>query len=180
MTAMPNTSDLFQLELPVGEAIDFLRLVWAVDHALQRRSKSMAAVLGITGPQRLVIRIIGRFPSIQARQLAEILHLHPSSLTALLKRLERRGLIRRQSDARDRRRWLLGLTRQGQVLNRDTPGTIEAAVQRTLRSTAAHELDGARVVLSTLARELLRGGDIERGARAQRSPDITTRPARKR
>jgi len=48
----------------------------------------MAATLG-TGPQRLVIRIIGRFPSIHARQLGDILHLHPSSLTAPLKRLER-------------------------------------------------------------------------------------------
>ena len=51
----------------------------------------MAATIGITGPQRLVIRIIGRFPSIHAMQLADILHLHPSSLTAVLKRLERRG-----------------------------------------------------------------------------------------
>ena len=181
MTAMPNTSDLTQLALPVGEAIELLRLVWAVDHALQRRSKSMAAVLGITGPQRLVIRIIGRFPSVHAHQLAEILHLHPSSLTALLKRLERRGLIRRRPDARDRRRWLLGLTRQGRVFNRDTSGTIEAAVQRTLRSTAAHELDSARFVMSTLARELLRGGDIEPEARARHTRRASPRgPARKR
>lgn len=140
--------------LPVGDAIDFLRLVWAVDHALQRRSKSMAATLGITGPQRLVLRIIGRYPSIHARQLAGILHLHPSSLTALLKRLEGRGLVRRWPDERDRRRWLLGLTRQGQALNRATPGTIEAAVQRMLATTARRDLDVARDVLGTLAREL--------------------------
>ena len=114
MTDVSTGSGLTPSGLPVGDAIDFLRLVWAVDHALQRRSKSMAATLGITGPQRLVIRIIGRFPSIHARQLADILHLHPSSLTALLKRLERRDLVRRWPDERDRRRWLLGLTRQGQ------------------------------------------------------------------
>jgi DNA-binding MarR family transcriptional regulator len=161
VTAIPDESGLIQLELPVGEVLELLRLVWAVDHALQRRSKSMVAALGITGPQRLVIRIVGRFPSVHARQLAEILHLHPSSLTALLKRLERRRLIRRQPDARDRRRWLLRLTRQGQVFNRDTPGTIEAAMQRTLRSTAARDLAGARIVLSKFARELDRGGDLE-------------------
>lgn len=154
MTDRPKGSAHPPSGLPVGDAIDFLRLVWAVDHALQRRSKSMAATLGITGPQRLVLRIIGRYPSIHARQLADILHLHPSSLTALLKRLERRGLIRRWSDERDRRRWLLGLTRQGQALNRATPGTIEAAVQRMLRTTAARDLDVARTVLGKLAREL--------------------------
>lgn len=154
MTDVQSRSDLIRPGLPVGDVIDFLRLIWAVDHALQRRSKSMAATLGITGPQRLVIRIIGRFPSIHARQLADILHLHPSSLTAVLRRLERRGLVRRWPDGRDRRRWLLGLTRQGQALNRETPGTIEAAVQRTLKTTARHDLDVARVVLGTLARQL--------------------------
>lgn len=140
--------------LPVGDTIDFLRLIWAVDHALQRRSKSMAVALGITGPQRLVIRIVGRFPSIHARQLADILHLHPSSLTAVLKRLERRGLVRRWPDEKDRRRWLLGLTRKGQALNRETPGTIEAAVQRMLKTTTRDDLDVTRVVLGKLAHEL--------------------------
>jgi DNA-binding MarR family transcriptional regulator len=144
--------------LPVGDAIDFLRLIWGVDHALQRRSKSMAATLGITGPQRLVIRIIGRFPSINATQLADILHLHPSSLTAVLKRLERRRLVRRWPDERDRRRWLLGLTRRGQALNRETPGTIEAAVQRMLTTITSHELDVTRAVLGTLT-HAINGGD---------------------
>jgi DNA-binding MarR family transcriptional regulator len=153
-----SASGLTRSGLPVGDAIDFLRLVWAVDHALQRRSKSMATTVGITGPQRLVIRIIGRFPSIHARQLADILHLHPSSLTALLKRLERRDLVRRWPDERDGRRWLLGLTRQGQALNRATPGTIEAAVQRVLKTTSRDDLDVTRAVLSKLARELDGGG----------------------
>jgi DNA-binding MarR family transcriptional regulator len=155
---VPSRFDLIQPELPVGDAIDFLRLVWAVDHALQCRSKVMAAELGITGPQRLVLRIIGRYPSIHARQLTEILQLHASSVTAVLKRLEARGLISRRPDERDRRRWLLGLTRRGQALNRETPGTIEAAVQRTLEATAKHDLRGARVVLTALARELGGGG----------------------
>jgi MarR family transcriptional regulator, organic hydroperoxide resistance regulator len=158
LTDVSSGANLTPTGLPVGDAIDFLRVIWAVDHALQRRSKSMAATLGITGPQRLVIRIIGRFPSIHARQLADILHLHPSSLTAVLKRLERRGLVRRWPDERDRRRWLLGLTRQGQGLNRETPGTIEAAVQRLLTTTAQDDLEVTRAVLSNLTRELDGGG----------------------
>lgn len=154
MKGAPHHADVLQSELALGDAIDFLRLLWAVDHALQRRSKSMGATLGITGPQRLLIRIIGRFPSIHARQLADILHLHPSSLTALLKRLERRGLITRRADERDRRRWALGLTPRGQALNKEARGTIEAAVQRTLESTTQFDLDRVRKVLVKLAREL--------------------------
>lgn len=154
MTDVSSGSGLTPPGLPLGDAIDFLRLVWAVDHALQRRSKSMEATLGITGPQRLVIRIIGRFPSIHARQLADILHLHPSSLTAILKRLEHRDLVRRWPDKRDRRRWLLGLTRQGQALNRETPRTIEAAAQRMFKMTTRADLDVTRAVLGRFVREL--------------------------
>jgi DNA-binding MarR family transcriptional regulator len=154
VTDVSSDSGLTPSGLPVGDAIDFLRLSWAVDHALQRRSKAMAATLGITGPQRLVIRIIGRFPSIHARQLADILHLHPSSLTAVLKRLERRDLVRRWPDKRDRRRWLLGLTRRGQALNRETPRTIEAAVQQMLKTTTKSDLDATRATLGKFVREL--------------------------
>jgi len=169
MTEPPSASDLIEPGLPLDTAIDFLRLIWAVDHALQRRSKAMTASIGITGPQRLLIRMIGRFPSIHAKQLAEILHLHPSSLTALVKRLECRGLIHRRLDARDRRRWLLGLTRQGQALNRDAPGTIERRVQQMLATTRARDLEGARTVLAALARGL---GDTSQTppARQRRQP----------
>jgi MarR family transcriptional regulator, organic hydroperoxide resistance regulator len=97
------------------------------------------------------------------RQLADILRLHPSSLTAVLKRLERRELVRRWPDERDRSRWLLGLTRQGQALNRETPGTISAAVRRVLKKTTRDNLDSTRAVLSQLARELDGGGRSRAG-----------------
>jgi DNA-binding MarR family transcriptional regulator len=114
----------------------------------------MKVKLGVTGPQRLVIRLIGRFPSIHAGQLAAMLYVHPSSLTALLKRLERRKLITRRRDERDRRRSKLGLTKVGQTLNRQIPETVEAAVERTLRANIRRDLDGARTVLTRLAHEL--------------------------
>jgi hypothetical protein len=50
MTDVHSESDLRQLGLPVVGARDLLRLIWAVDHALQRRSGSVATALGITRP----------------------------------------------------------------------------------------------------------------------------------
>jgi len=141
-------------DLPLGETIDFLRLVWAVDHALQRRSKLMERAVGLTGPQRLLIRIVGRYPGIHAKQLAAILHLHPSSLTALIGKLERRGVVMRRVDGRDRRRWQLGLTKRGRLMNRDAPETIESAVRCMLQTVPAGHLQGARIVLAALTRIL--------------------------
>lgn len=143
-----------------GDVLEFIRLLWAVDHELQRTSKHMAAHLGITGPQRFVLRIVGRFPSVTAGHLARLLHVHPSSVTEIMRRLEAQGLIRRNSDSQDGRRVLLVLSRRGQALNQRLEGTIEAAVARLLLESDAAALDATRAVLRRLA-ELL--GEVTTG-----------------
>ena len=140
--------------LPLGEGLEFLRLLWEVDHALQRASKTMNAAFGVTGPQRLVIRVVGRFPGIPAGQLAAILRIHASTVTDIVQRLERRGLIQRARHARDRRQVLLGLTARGRSIDGERGGTIEGAVVRTLGQLSAGELRGARAALVLLATTL--------------------------
>jgi DNA-binding MarR family transcriptional regulator len=139
---------------PLGEVIDFLRLIWRLDHALQQASKRMQSSLGVTGPQRLVIRIVGRFPGLTAGQLAEILHVDPSTMTGVLKRLERRGLVARRSDPRDQRRALIGLTAKGRRLEAKSPGTIEAAVRSGLRELPTGAVLRTAEVLRALAARL--------------------------
>jgi DNA-binding MarR family transcriptional regulator len=139
---------------PLGEILEFMRLVWAVDHSLQRASKRMERILGVTGPQRLVLRIVGRFPGICAGDLARLLHVHPSTLTGILARLERQRLIRRRSDPRDGRRSLLGLTGKGRRFDVATEGTIEAAVSRVLEHAPAEAIQAARDVLRAIAASL--------------------------
>jgi DNA-binding MarR family transcriptional regulator len=138
----------------LGPALDFLRLLWAVDHALNSRSKRMAEARGITEPQRLALRIVGRFPGIPPGDLARLLHLHPSTLTGILHRLEERGWIARRADPRDRRRTLVGLTRRGQQLDLETPDDVEADVERVLARSSPREIEALRRVLTRLAQEL--------------------------
>lgn len=135
----------------LGEVLDFLRVIWAVDHALQRSSKRMEAATGVTSPQRLVIRIVRRFPGISAGHLATLLHVHPGTLTGILKRLERQGLVRRRPDSRDGRRSLVGLTDKGRRFDIETEGAVEDAIQRVLESTAPAKLEAAREVLESIA-----------------------------
>src|SRR2546430_13387725 len=115
---------------PLGGVLDFLRLLWAVDHAMQSASKRMESNFGMTGPQRLVMRIVGRFPGIAAGRVAEILHVHPSTLTGILKRLESRGLLQRRTDPRDARRALFMLTPKGRKLDTVRTGIVEQAGRR--------------------------------------------------
>jgi DNA-binding MarR family transcriptional regulator len=138
----------------LGPVLGFLRVLWQVDHALERRSKRMARELGLTGPQRLVLRLVGRFPGLPAGELAALLHVHPSTLTGILARLERRGWLARRADPRDRRRALFGLTARGRDLDLESPVTIEAALVRVLEEVPAEHVEAARSVLQALAAEL--------------------------
>src|SRR3989440_12137869 len=63
--------------LPLGAVLDFMRLLWAVDHSLQSASKRMESVFGITGPQRLGVRIVGGVPGIAAGAGWGMRPLHP-------------------------------------------------------------------------------------------------------
>jgi DNA-binding MarR family transcriptional regulator len=136
---------------PLGDVLDFMRLIWAVDHSLQRTSKRMQKTLGVTGPQRFVIRIVGRLPGIPAGDLARLLHVHPSTLTGIMSRLERSGVIRRRSDPRDGRRSWVGLTDKGRRFDVATEGTVEAAVAHALAEMSPDTLHAAREVLEAVA-----------------------------
>jgi DNA-binding MarR family transcriptional regulator len=138
----------------LGPVLEFMKQLWALDHGLQTVSKRMESRFGITGPQRLVVRIVGRFPGISAGALAEILHVHPSTLTGVLRRLEQRGMIVRRSDPKDARRALFGLTPRGRKMDTLRTGTVEQAVRRVL-ARMPQEATVAESVLSALAAELV-------------------------
>lgn len=134
-----------------------MRSLWALDHELLKASKAMRRRLGVTGPQRLVVRIVGRYPGISAGELASILHLHPSTLTGVLKRLGERGLLARRTDALDGRRALFTLAAGGRALERRKRGTIEGKVRGVLQALDERDIATAETVLRAVARSLHAG-----------------------
>lgn len=139
----------------LGEVLDFMRLIWALDHGLQSLSKRMQATLGLTGPQRVALRVLGRGPGVSAGALARTLRLHPSTVTGILQRLERRGLVRRTADPADRRRSRLELTARGRRLDVPTPFTVESAVGGVLSRYPKARVRAAADLLDAVAEELL-------------------------
>ena len=166
---------------PLTEALAFMQALWAVAHGLESASKRMHAEFGVTGPQRLVVRIIGHHGRISAGELAEVLHIHPSSLTGMLQRLEQAELIRRESDPFDRRRALLELTRRGMRLNNQRAGTIEATVEDALNRIPRERVAITKAVLSAIASELGEGTDRLDGAGKPQAHDapLPKKPTRR-
>ena len=141
-------------ERPLGDVLEFLRLLWAINHGLNTTSRRMQNEFGITGQQRLVIRIIGAFPGLSAGELAQVLHIHPSTATGILQRLASRRLVQRRADPGDARRLQLQLTPKGRRLTVPRVGTVEASVRRTLGRFKTADVKRTREVLLALSSSL--------------------------
>jgi DNA-binding MarR family transcriptional regulator len=116
----------------------------------------MEDTLGISGPQRFALRMIGERPGITAGELAAVLHLHPSTVTGIVQRLEARRLVRRASSATDGRVAHLHLTALGSRANRPTTrGTVERAARATLAGCPPSARRAAARVLQRFTRELM-------------------------
>lgn len=163
---MRRVAEISESVPELGGVLEFLRTLWELDHALQTASKEMLRKHGVTGPQRLVLRIVGRFPQLSPGALAAILHLHPSTLTGIVKRLERRGLLTRRKDPRDRRRVFLGLTPEGRRFDVDPSHTVEAVLEELFATLPPERARTTQATLGALAQALERAFGARPGPRS--------------
>jgi DNA-binding MarR family transcriptional regulator len=133
-------------------ALDFLRTLWALDHGLQSHSKRMRAKMGVTGPQRLVLRMVMQNPGIAPSEIARVLHFHKSTVTVIVDSLEGAKLLKRVPSRADGRSVTLTLTSRGAKIARQTTGTVESVVRKVLSKQTKTDVTSARELLETLAR----------------------------
>lgn len=143
---------------PLDPTLDFMRLLWSIEHRLQSTSKMMASSFGITGPQRLVLKVVAQYPGISAKEVAHVVRLHPSTITGILQRLMTKGLLLRGQDPVDTRRVRLRIQPAARRFTRATEGTVESAVERALRRVPKTKVDAARTVLAAIASSLESSG----------------------
>ena len=150
----PRKATAVQSPIALDKVLTFMRLIWALDHELERVSKQMETALGVTIPQRMCLLLIGANPGILASQLADVLHLHRGTLSGILGRLQGAGLITRTSDPNDARRAGVTLTDAGVRLRGRRTGTFEKAVRALLATTSGKDLAATARVLDGLRQEL--------------------------
>lgn len=134
--------------------LTFLRSLWALDHRLRSTSKRMERQLGITAPQRLVLRLLGHSPGLTPSQLADALHLDRGTLSGVLERLAERELVTRAPHPSDGRSVRLQLTARGRSFDREAPGTVEHCVRSALGGLSSARIRMVCQVLDAISREL--------------------------
>ena len=105
--------------------------VYSAGHAFTRFYKPRLDVLGLTYPQYLVFLVLWERDDLTVKALGDKLFLDSGTITPLIKRLEARGLVRRQRDEDDERQVRIRLTAEGRALKRKAAAIPLAVAQGT-------------------------------------------------
>jgi DNA-binding MarR family transcriptional regulator len=112
----------------------------------------MKAQKGVTGPQRLVLRMLELGPGTPPSELARALCFHKSTVSVILRSLEHARLVDRSPNATDGRAVVLTLTPKGRRVVQQRSGTVEAAFRETLEKLPPRDVKIAQRVLDALSR----------------------------
>lgn len=114
--------------------------------------RPMLEQLGITYSQYVVLLLLWEEPEVSLSTMGERLHLDSGTLSPLLKRMEKAGLVTRTRPARDERTLIVTLTEEGRALQ----GPAAAAQRRVEAHTGLEpaELADLRRRLQSLTARL--------------------------
>jgi DNA-binding MarR family transcriptional regulator len=114
--------------------------VYAAAHAFTQAYKPHLGPLGLTYPQYLVMLLLWEKDGRAVNELGQPLHLDSGTLTPLLKRLEKVGLVARRRCDKDERVMRIHLTETGKALRdkaKHIPGDMLCAVDMALPEVIA-------------------------------------------
>lgn len=125
-------------------------LVHEVARLMKRRFEDEARRLDLTLPQWRTLNQIAMDEGVTQAQLAANLDVDPMTMSGILNRLERRGLIDRLADPADSRAKLARLTPAGERLAETARAVGLAMYQSAVEGISAHDQQLVLAVLSTM------------------------------
>lgn len=128
--------------------------LYAATNAIVRFYTARLSELGLTYPQYLVLIVLWEREGVSVKQLAGVLNLDSSTLTPILKRLEKTGFIRRERSQDDERVVNLYLTQHAMDVQKSV-----AQIQKKVACQTGLP-DDEFVALRDKLHELVRAMDV--------------------
>jgi DNA-binding MarR family transcriptional regulator len=117
--------------------------------AVDMHSRHLVEVFGLTGPQVATLQEVVRLGPTPVTALARSVHLSPGTVSGIVQRLERRGLLQRERSDTDRRTVLISITVDGQRVVDAAPSLLQDRFREELERLEDWE---RLMILSTLKR----------------------------
>ncbi len=137
------------------ESLRLLALLWSLNAGLQRTSLEMQKRLGVTGPQRFLLRFVGLEPGVTGARLASVVSFNASDLQSDLEQLVAKQLLVTRGEQP-----AFFLTATGASVNAAINGTVEQAVSKALDEGSAHERTSLRRMIERVLRHLEDGAAL--------------------
>jgi DNA-binding MarR family transcriptional regulator len=96
-----------------------------INQAISLHSKKLNRRFGLTGPQLVILNEIARYELITVTQLARLISLSQATVTDILNRLHKKGLVERARDTKDRRRVILRITAKCKDILAQAPPALQ-------------------------------------------------------
>ncbi len=93
--------------------------------AIDMNSKKLVKRVGLTGPQLVILQEISSLGEVTAGEIARAVSLSQATLTGILERMEKRGLLSRRRSKHDKRRVMVSITESGMKILDDAPSLMQ-------------------------------------------------------
>ncbi len=107
----------------------------------RRLTKGLARGFGLTGPQLTVIKMLEQLGDLSLSSLSDRIRARNNTVTGIIDRMQREGLVRRERSQGDRRIVLIRLTDKGQKLAASIEVEPMELFRRALSSLPAGDLE---------------------------------------
>lgn len=104
---------------------DLLTALRKITRAIDLHSKQLAKQTGLTAPQLLVLQSVAETERAKPSDVARRIHLSQATITSIVDRLAKAGLITRERSPQDRRVHEIVLTQEGRQRLIDAPRLLQ-------------------------------------------------------
>jgi DNA-binding MarR family transcriptional regulator len=130
---------------------DIVAALRRIIRAIDLQSRRLAETCGLTGPQFVVLREAARLKEASVSALARAVSLSQPTVSGILERLEKRGLVERERSAQDRRALRVRVTPEGKRTLAAAPAFLQDRFRRELERIKDWERTQMLSVLQRLA-----------------------------
>jgi MarR family transcriptional regulator, organic hydroperoxide resistance regulator len=120
----------------------------------RRITKGLASEYGLTGPQLAVMKMLEPVGKLSLSELSDRIRARNSTVTGIIDRMEREGLVERRRSEEDRRVVHIVLTRQGRQLASEIPVEPVQIFRQVLSELSTRDAADLKRILTRLARRV--------------------------
>jgi DNA-binding MarR family transcriptional regulator len=136
-------------DVAISEIMQSLR---RIIKSLQDYSQTVYSHFGITGPQLWALKTLSKRGSLSLGELSKGMYLHPSTVSGVVDRLEKKGYVVRNRTEKDRRVIKVQLTPKGGIVVKRAPNPVQGKMIYGLRKLKKEKL----ILIDESVQELVR------------------------